>query len=287
MRILISGTSGFIGSRMARAFESQGFEVLRLVRRSPGVNEINWDPGNKIVDAKSIEGIDSVVHLASLPWTGKWTAEFKKRILENRISTNNLLAETLAGLRHKPQALICASGQGFYAPSGDEILSEDSPAGTDFIAQVQCAGEMATAHASAAGIRVVHLRLPTVVGGSSIRGGVSRMGSGRQWMSWVARDELPSIVEHIFRTEALVGAVNPVSPQPLRNAEFLAVVNRILHKRGFTMPTFLVRLLFGEMGEALILASRRLMPNKLLSTGYKFQFAELEPALRHEVAAAN
>lgn len=285
MRILITGASGFIGSTMGRRLEGQGHEVWRLVRRTPGVNEIKWDPDGKLIDAKLLAGFDGVVHLASLPWTGKWTAEFKKRMRENRVRTNSFLAETLAGLRVKPPVLICASGQGIYPPSGDEILTEDSPTGTDFLAQVQCLGEGATAPASAAGIRVVHLRLPTVVGGSAVRGGIGRMGSGQQWMSWVARDELPDIVEHILVTDALVGPVNPVSPNPLRNAEFMAVVNRILNKRGFPMPDFLVRLLMGEMGEALILASRRLVPQRLLSTGYKYRFADPETALRHELAS--
>ncbi len=285
MRILISGTSGMIGLAVAPYLASQGHDVVRLVRRSPCDAEVQWDPDAGTIDSARLEGFDGVVHLASMSWNSRWTPDFKQRIHANRVRTNSLLATTLAACRRKPQVLVCASGQGIYPSSGDDILTEESPVGGDFLAQLQCAGEAAAAPASEVGIRVAHLRIPMVVGGASIRGGISRAGSGRQWMSWVSRDDLASIVQHVLTTEALVGPVNPTSPYPLRNAEFMPTVNRALHKSGLPLPAFVVRLLMGEMGEAFMLASRRLEPRQLLATGYQFRFPELENALRHEIAA--
>lgn len=286
MRILISGTSGMIGSAVAPYLASQGHDVVRLVRRSPSDAEVQWDPDAGTIDSARLEGFDGVVHVASMSWNGRWTPDFKQRIRANRVRTNSLLAESLAACRRKPQVLVCASGQGIYPSSGDDILTEEGPVGGDFLAQLQCAGEAATAPASAAGIRVVHLRIPMVVGGTSIRGGISHAGNGRQWMSWVARDELASIVEYVLMTDVLVGPVSSASPYPLRNAEFMAIVNRVLHKSGLPLPAFMARILMGEMSEAFLLASRRLAPHRLLETGYQFRFAELDAALHHELAQA-
>jgi uncharacterized protein (TIGR01777 family) len=285
MRILISGASGFIGSAVGPSLASQGHQVTRLVRREPGANEVRWDPDSGTVDAEGVEGFDAVVHLASIPWSGRWTPEFKQRARANRLYTNALIARTLAARKHKPNILVCASGQGIYAPAGDEILTEQSPSGGAFLARLQCDGEAATAPASAAGIRVVHLRIPMVIGVPHIRGGISRAGSGRQWMSWVGREELAGILQHVLLTDALVGPVNATSPNPLRNAEFMATVNRMLGTRGFPLPALLVRLTMGEMGQEFMLASRRLAPRRLLDSGYRFRFPALKEALRHELAA--
>jgi hypothetical protein len=215
-------------------------------------------------------------------------------MLENRLATNRLLAETLAGRKNKPRVLVCASGMGIYVPAGDAFITEDSATGTDFLAELQCAGEAATGAASRAGIRVVNLRIPAVMGGASLaslaemtRRGISHMGSGRQWSSWVARDELCSIIQHVLITETLRGPVNPVSPNPVRSAEVSEVLGRILgcHAR-MHIPAFLLRVALGEMADALILASRRMMPSKLLASGYQFRFPKLEDALQHELAAA-
>ena len=227
--------------------------------------KLNRTPDAGTIDAAGLSDLDGVVHVASMSWNSRWTSGFKKRIYDNRIRTNSLLAEVLAARKRRPEVLVCASGQGIYPSSGDEILTENSPTGGDFLAHLQCDGEAATAPASAAGIRVVHLRIPMVVGGANIRGGIGRAGSGRQWMSWVSRDELASIVEYVLMNRDLVGPVNPTSPQPLRNAEFMAMVNHALHKRGLPLPAFLVRLMMGEMGEAFMLASRRLEPAKYSS----------------------
>ena len=288
MKTLIAGSNGMIGSAVTRQLLQQGHQVIRLVRREPGIGEVFWNPDAGKIDKASIEGFDAVIHLATMRWPMRWTAKAKLAIHTNRLATNRLLAESLAGCEHKPEVLICASGMGIYPSSGDQVLNEDSPVGTDFLAHLQCAGETATEPASAAGIRVVNLRIPAVLGGAEPRRNIGRMGSGRQWTSWVARDELPSIVEYLLMTDMLVGPVNPVSPNPVRNAEMAATLSRVQgRKPGPSMPAFLLRILLGEMAESLILASRRLMPGKLLAAGYEFRFPKLEVALRHELGVGN
>ena len=284
MKILIAGTSGMIGSAVVPYLESQGFELRRLVRRAAGAGEVQWDPDAGSIDAAGLEGLDGVVHLASMRWPARWTSKAKEQIYTNRIQTNGLLAKTLASCRRKPQVLICASGMGIYPPSGDQILTEDSPAGTDFLARLQWDGEATTAPASTAGIRVVNLRIPGVLGGANLNRNMGRMGSGRQWASWVSRDELASIVAYALMNDTLSGPVNPVSPNPVSNAEFAETLSHALgRKPGPSMPAFLLRLMLGEMADALILASRRIIPARLLEAGYVFRFSELEVALTHEL----
>ncbi len=284
MRILMSGTSGMIGSAVAPYLASQGHEVVRLVRREASAGEVRWDPDVGTIDAAAVEGFDGVVHVASMAWPVRWTPLFKLQIRANRLGTNRLLAETLAACQRKPRVFVFASGMGIYPSSGDEVLAEDGPLGADFLAQLQRDGEAATAPASAAGIRVVPLRIPAVLGGATLRRAVGRIGDGRQWSSWVSRDELASIVQHVLATDEVVGPVNPVSPNPVRNAEFAATHSRVLGTRpGLPMPAFLLRLMVGEIADALILASRRIEPRRLLATGYQFRFPDLEAALRHEL----
>ena len=288
MRILIAGASGMIGSVIAPYLASQGHEVVRLVRRETGTGEVRWDPEAGTIDAAGVEGFDGVVHLATMPWPMRWTAKAKQRIRANRLATNRLLAESLAGCEHKPQVLICASGMGYYPPSGDTVLTENSPAGTSFLARLQQDGEAATAPASEADIRVVHLRIPPVLGGAALQKIGFQAGDGQQWASWVGRDELASIIEFALTTEALTGPVNAVSPNPMRSADFARASSEALgQKWGGIMPAFLVRLLMGEMGEEFLLSSRRIQPAKLLAAGYRFRFPELEQALRHEMESMN
>ncbi len=286
MRILMSGTSGMIGSVVAPYLASQGHEVVRLVRREAGAGEVRWDPDAGAIDAAGAEGFDGVVHVASMAWPLRWTPQFKRQMRANRLGTNRLLAETLAACQRKPRVFVYASGMGIYPSSGDQVLTEDSPLGTDFLAQLQRDGEAAAAPAGAAGIRVVPLRIPAVLGGATLRRAMGRAGNGQQWSSWVSRDELASIVQHVLVTDELTGPVNPVSPNPVRNAEFAATHSRVLGARpGLPMPAFLLRLIVGEMADALIFASRRIEPRRLLATGYQFRFPDLETALRHELNA--
>ncbi len=275
---------GMVGSAVTRHLIECGHEVIRLVRQEPASGEVFWDPDAGMIDAKGIEGFEGVVHLATMPWPMRWTAKAKQSIRANRLATNRLLAESLAVCEHKPQVLICASGMGYYPSCGDTVLTEDSPAGMSFIARLQQDGEAATVPASQAGIRVVNLRIPPVLGGSALQRVGFQAGSGQQWMSWVGRDELASIIEFALKTEALGGPVNAVSPNPLRNADFATASAQALGKKpGASMPAFLVRLLMGEMGEEFILSSRRIQPARLLAAGYQFRFPELGQALRHEM----
>jgi uncharacterized protein (TIGR01777 family) len=201
----------------------------------------------------------------------------------NRLMTNRLLAKTLAACDRRPQVLICASGMGYYLSSGDTVLTEDSPAGTSFVATLQRDGEAVTVPAEEAGIRVVHLRIPPVLGGSALQRVGFQAGDGRQWMSWVGRDELASMIEFAIRTPGLTGPVNAVSPNPVRNVEFAMIAARALEQKpGGVMPAFIVHLVMGEMGDELMLASRRMYPEKLLAAGYVFRFPELDEALRYE-----
>jgi len=284
MRILMAGASGMIGSAVAPYLTKQGHAVVRLVRREPGEGEVRWDPDGGTIDAGAVEGFDGVVHVASMRWPLRWTSAFKKQMRENRLRTNGLLARTLAGCQQKPRVFIFASGMGIYPSSGDEVLTENSTLGTDFLAQLQRDGEAATAPASAAGMRVVCLRIPMVLGGAAVRQSIGRLGDGRQWSSWVARDELASIIQHILVTDTVAGPVNPVSPNPMRNADMAAALSRAQERKPSpAIPAFVLRLLMGEMAEALVLASRRIVPAKLMASGYQFRFPELEAAARHEL----
>jgi uncharacterized protein (TIGR01777 family) len=283
MKILIAGSSGMIGSAVTRHLIENGHEVVRLVRYAPGPGEVGWDPDAGKMDTAGLDGFDAVVHLATMPWPMRWTVKAKQKMRANRLGTNRLLAESLAGCSHKPRVLICASGMAYYPSSGETVLTENSPAGSSFIAGLQQDGEAATAPASEAGIRVVHLRLPPVLGGSALLRIGFQAGDGRQWVSWIGRDELASIIEFALKTDSLSGSINAVSPNPIRNADYATTASRALEQKcGGTMPASLVRLIMGEMGEEFLLASRRMQPAKLLAAGYQFQFPELEEAVRHE-----
>ncbi|MGE5376135.1 MAG: TIGR01777 family oxidoreductase [Bacteroidota bacterium] len=288
MKVLIAGSHGMVGSAVTRHLIGCGYQVIRLVRQAPGAGELWWDPDAGKIDTAGLEGLDGVVHLATMPWPMRWTEKAKQKIRENRLMTNRLLAKALAGCTQKPEVLICASGMGYYPSSGDTILIEDSPAGTSFVARLQRDGEAVTSPAEEAGIRVVHLRIPAVLGGPALQRVGFQAGDGQQWMSWIGREELASIIEFVLSHEDLMGPVNAVSPSPLRNADFARISTQALgQKPGGAMPAFIVRMVMGEMGEEFLLASRRIHPSRLLAAGYVFRFADLEETLRHEKEILN
>jgi uncharacterized protein (TIGR01777 family) len=265
-----------------------GHEVIRLVRHTPGPGEVWWDPDAGRIDTAGLESFDGVVHLATRPWPFRWTGKAKKAIHASRLNTNRLLAGSLAACTSRPRVLICAAGIGCYPSSGDTILTEDSPLGTNFLARLDLDGEAVTDSASAAGIRVVHLRIPQVMGGRALQYVGFQAGDGQQWIPWVGLDEMAFIIEFALKTDSLSGPVNAVSPNPLRNADFATTATRALgQKRGGVMPSFIVRLVMGEMGQEFLLASRRGIPAKLLDSGYSFRFPKLEDALRHEQESMN
>jgi len=288
MKILVAGSHGMIGSAVTRHLIECGHEVVRLVRKAPLEGELYWDPDAGSIDASGLEGFDAVILLASMKWPMRWTRKAKEKLRANRIATYRLLAESLATCMRKPRVLVCASGVGVYPSSGDQILTEDTMPCSSFLSAVDRDGETATAAAEVAGIRVVHLRIPQVIGGAALQYVGFQAGDGQQWISWVGRDELASIIEFVLTTERLSGPVNAVSPNPLRNTEFVTTATRALGlKPGGVMPNFIVRLVMGEMGEEFMLASRRAQPVKLLAAGYRFQYPELACALQHEKEVVN
>jgi len=289
MRILVSGASGTVGSALVPALEDAGHQVVRLVRRPPATNEIRWDPAIPL-DPAAIEGFDGVVHLAGESIAGRWTAAKKTRIRNSRIQGTRTLAEALAKTTQRPRVLVSASAVGYYGDRGDEVLTENSPSGSGFLAEVARGWEQATEPTAAAGIRVVVLRFGMILsptgGGlaqmlSPFRMGLGgRMGSGRQWWSWITIDDVAGAIQYALNSEALRGTFNTVAPQPVRNAEFTRALGQVLSRPTiFAMPTFVVRLIFGEMGDELLLASQRVDSSKLQSSGYLFRHAELKTGL--------
>lgn len=283
MNILIAGSNGMVGSALTSHLIECGYEVTRLVRRTAVAGEVQWDPDAGQIDRRGLEGFDGVVNMATMPWPMRWTAKAKKAMLANRLATNGLLAKSLAACARKPRVLVCASGMGFYPSSGDDIITEETAPGSSFLSTFQQKGEAATAPASAAGIRVVHLRIPAVLGGHALKMAGFQAGDGRQWMSWIGLDELASVIEFALQTESLFGPVNAVSPNPLRTAQFASIsASALQQKPKNPMPAWLARLTMGEMAEEFMLASRRMQPARLLAAGYQFRFPELAAALRHE-----
>ncbi|HEY9898359.1 MAG TPA: TIGR01777 family oxidoreductase [Pantanalinema sp.] len=294
-RIAITGASGFVGTRLGSFLETGGHAVWPLVRREAGAHEISWDPARGQLDLEGLEGADAVVHLAGESIAGgRWTPARKAAILESRVEGTRLLAEGLAKLRRAPSVLVCASAIGYYGSRADAVLTEDSAPGTGFLSEVCQAWEAAAEPARQAGIRVVHLRTGVVL---SARGGALAqmilpftmgvggvIGGGRQWMSWIGFDDLIGAIHHALFTEALRGPVNATAPQPVTNAEFTRILGKVLGRPTlFPLPAPVVRLMFGELGDALLLQGARVLPTKLQATGFTFRQPDLEAALRSEL----
>jgi len=293
MKILVSGAAGLVGSSLVPSLAAEGHEVLRLVRRPlAGSGEIPWDPAGGVLDPTRLEGVDAVIHLAGEPVAdGRWNDEKKRRIRDSRVGGTETLARALAACARRPATLVCASAIGFYGDRGDEVLSESSAPGTGFLPETCVAWERACRPAAEAGIRVANLRFGVVLspdGGALKRmllpfklllGG--RLGGGSQWMSWIAMDDAIGAIRHALATGSLDGPVNAVSPRPVTNAEFTRTLGHVLGRwTPVPMPAFAARLAFGEVADALLLASTRVEPARLLATGYAFREPELEGALR-------
>jgi uncharacterized protein (TIGR01777 family) len=294
MDVLISGASGLIGQALAQSLTTSGHRVLRL-RRGGATNgdEIAWDLDKGLIDAPALEGLDAVVHLAGEGIGEKrWSDEQKRRILESRTRGTSLLVGALASRERKPRVLVSASAIGYYGDRGDEVLIETSAPGVDFLADVCTQWEAATAPASDAGIRTVNVRTGIVLsrqGGALSRmllpfklGVGGRIGSGRQYMSWVSIDDEVGAIRHAIDNDTVRGALNATGPNPVTNAEFTATLGRVLH-RPTVLPTPLapLKLRYGpELVSSLLLFSQRVMPEKLQMTGYEFRHPSLEAALR-------
>lgn len=292
MKVLVTGSSGFIGMALVADLAARGNEVLRLVRRQPrDPREFRWDIASGHLDRSALEGIDAAVHLAGENvGAGRWSDERRRRILESRVGGTRALCDALARLARPPEVLISASAIGYYGDRGDAVLTEESPAGSGFLAEVVRRWEAATEAARQRGIRVVNLRFGVVL---SPGGGVlarllpyfrlglgGALGSGRQYMSWLTLDDALGIVRHAMATHMIAGPVNAVAPGAVTNGEFTQVLGRVLHRPTLLrIPEFALRLVLGQMAEETLLASTRARPTRLLASGYRFRHPELESAL--------
>jgi uncharacterized protein len=291
MKIAITGPTGLVGSALVPFLQKAGHEVFPLRRPT------HWNPTTGVVDINSIYGVDAVVHLAGENIAaGRWTASKKARIRDSRVKGTRLISESLADLERPPAVLVSMSAVGYYGDRGAEVLREDSPPGSGFLAEVCREWEAATDAATRKGIRVVHARTGVVF---SRKGGAlekmilpfklgigGKIGPGTQYMSWITLDDLCSALLHCIQASALHGPVNTVSPTPVTNLEFTRAVGRVLSRRTmFPLPAFAARIGLGQMADELLLASQRVEPAKLLATRFGFRHRDVESALRELLAA--
>lgn len=290
MRVAVTGTSGLLGGALVRELQADGHEVLRLVRRRPeAYDEALWFPE---VDTESLRGVDAVVHLVGEPLVGKWTTHQREAIRESRVHGTKLLATALAGMQDGPRVLLCASATGYYGDRGADSLTEESPPGVGFLPSVYEAAEEAAAPAVLAGLRVVQLRVgvlqSTEAGGLAIllpmfrRGMGIRAGRGTQWVSWIALSDAVRAVIHTLGS-TLAGPVNVVAPNPVTNREYADTLASVLSRpRLLALPPKLVRRFFGEgLADEVLLASTRVFPERLLTSGFTFEHPTLREALQN------
>ncbi len=292
MRVVVTGSSGLIGTALLPALSESGHEPVALVRREPGPGEARWDPGRGQIDRGALEGAGAVVHLAGAGiGDGRWTHARKELILRSRVDATTVLCGALAGLGTPPAVLVSGSAIGYYGDRGDEELTETSGPGSGFQAEVCRAWEGATAAAEAAGVRVVHLRSAVVLAGHGgalgrqlplFRAGLGgRLGSGRQWFSWISlRDEI-SVILHAIEDTSLAGPLNASAPAPVTNREFTRELGRALHRPAvLAVPPFALRVALGrQLADELLLGSLRVLPARLAGTGFRFRDQTLEDAL--------
>lgn len=318
MRIAITGSSGLIGRTIVPALTAAGHEVTRVIRpagsaatagitaratagAAPGASpgDVVWDPAAGQIDAAGLEGVEAVIHLAGESLLGRWTARRKETIVTSRVRGTRLLAEALAGMKRPPRILLSASAVGYYGNRRPlDVVDEGSAHGTGFLAETVIAWEAATRPAAEAGIRVVEMRFGVVLSAAGgmlktvypiFRAGLGgRLGSGRQIMSWIAASELPLVVQHLLAREELAGPVNVVSPSPVSNAEFTAVLARLLQRPApFRVPAWLLLRAAGDLAREMLLSGAHVRPRRLEESGYRFRYPELEGALRHELGLAS
>jgi uncharacterized protein (TIGR01777 family) len=296
MKILITGATGLLGTELQKTLTDQGHELLLASRREPkDASHIKWDAEQGFLEPGKLQGTDPVIHLAGQSVSGlRWTEEKKKAIRDSRVLGTRSVVEAISDLETRPNVLIAASAIGFYGDRGDEELTETSKPGKTFLAEVTKDWEAEARRAEDAGIRTVLLRTGIVLSkeggalGTMLTpfkfglGGV--VGNGKQWMSWISMDDHIAAILFALVNESFRGAVNAVSPNPVTNEEFTRVMGEVLYRPTFIpVPEFAVNLMFGEMGEALLLDSTRVLPKRLEQAGFKFNFPELKKAIENAV----
>ncbi|SEN55127.1 TIGR01777 family oxidoreductase [Lihuaxuella thermophila] len=298
MRIAMTGATGLVGTELAEKLSANGHQITNVTRGQKGEKGfdpvVRWNPERDEIDPEGLEGHEVVIHLAGENIaSGRWTERKKKRILSSRVEGTALLCQTLARLKQRPKVLLSASAIGYYGlHPADVDLDETSPAGDDFLARVCVEWEKATQVAKEAGIRVVNMRFGMILsrkGGAMAKmlpafrlGAGGKIGDGKQIISWVALDEIPPIIEHLMKEESISGPVNVVSPRPVSNEMFTSLLGEVLHRPAFIpLPARVARMLFGEMADALLLGGSRVLPRRLLDSGYRFAYADLKETLQH------
>jgi uncharacterized protein len=298
MLVAVTGASGLIGTALVERLHAEGHQVLRLTRSRPAApDQVHWDPAAGELDPDALAKADAVVHLAgkNIGDHLRWTARVKRELLQSRVQGTGLVARTMADLAGGPggpRVLVCASGVHYYGDRGNEVLIESAGGGRGFLAGVVQQWEAAADPARAAGLRVVHLRTGLVqdAHGAGLpkqvllfRFGLGgRLGSGRQWLSWISLDDIASAYLHALTHEDLVGPVNATSPNPVTNAEFTKILARVLGRPAFLhVPAIASKLVLGELSDELLFTSLRARPARLLETGYTFGSPDLETTLRH------
>ena len=289
MKIVVSGSTGLIGSPLVEALQRRGAEVLRLIRG------LNWDPERGTIDRVGLEGVAAVIHLAGENVFGRWTPAKKQRIRDSRVQGTRIVSDAIGALRSRPAVLLAASAIGFYGDQGDKSLTERSPSGGDFLAEVARDWEAATGAAARAGVRVVNMRFGVVLtpGGGALgkmlppfRMGLGGpVGSGNQYVSWIERGDVVRAIVHLLERTDLAGPVNLTAPTPVTNRELATTLGKVLHRPSvLPVPSFALKLVFGAEGAELLQSGQRVLPERLLASGFQFRFETIEPALRSLLA---
>jgi len=292
MKIVVSGSSGLVGSPLVQALEARGDTVARLVHGR------QWDPDRNLIDRTSLEGSDAVIHLAGENIFGRWTEAKKQRIRDSRVRGTRLISNTLVALTRPPTVLLAASAVGYYGDRGSQTLTESSSPGHDFLAGVAREWEEATGSAARAGIRVVNMRFGIVL--SPAGGALGKMltpfrlglggpiAGGTQYVSWIARPDLVAAIQHVLDKRDVAGPVNLTAPNPVTNREFATTLGKVLGRPALVpVPAFALRMAFGADGAAMLQAGQRALPERLLASGFQFAFPTIEAALRHLLARSD
>ena len=297
MRVLITGASGLVGRELQKSFAAKGYDMLLASRSEPADEQhIQWTVEEGFAEPEKLEGLDAVVHLAGENVSGlRWTEEKKRSIRDSRVLGTRNVVTAISKLKNRPKVFVASSAIGFYGERDDEEITESSAAGDNFLAEVSKAWESESRRAEDAGIRTVLLRTGIVLtkeGGAlgtmltPFKLGVGGVvGSGKQWMSWISMEDHIAVINYVIENENIRGAVNSVSPNPVTNEEFTKTLGEVLYRPTFLpLPEFAVSMVFGEMGDALLLASTKVLPKRLEDAGFQFKYPQLKLAIEKAVA---